>query len=66
MEEPPKPQQFFEMLDQLGPFVNNVLFASDYPHWDADQPDDALPVRLSDDLVQKIYFDNASALYGLK
>ena len=66
MEEPHKPQQFFEMLDQLGPFVDNVLFASDYPHWDADQPDDALPVRLSDDLVKKIYFDNASALYGLK
>ncbi len=65
MEEPHKPHQFFELLDQLGSFVDHVVFASDYPHWDADQPDDALPVRLPDDLVQKIYFDNAAKLYGL-
>lgn len=65
MEEPPKPEQFFQLLDQLGDLVNHILFASDYPHWDADQPDDALPVRLPDDLVQKIYFENAAALYGL-
>ncbi|HEU5315323.1 MAG TPA: amidohydrolase family protein, partial [Chloroflexota bacterium] len=66
MEEPPRPHQFFEMLDQLGPFVDHVLFASDYPHWDADQPDDALPVRIDDALTRKIYFENASKLYGLK
>ena len=65
MEEPPKPAQFFELLDQLGSFVDHVLFASDYPHWDADQPDDAFPVRLSDELTRKIYFENASKLYGL-
>jgi len=65
MEEPPKPKQFFQLLDQLGDLVNHILFASDYPHWDADQPDDALPVRLPEDLVRKIYFENAAALYGL-
>src|SRR5919205_71305 len=41
MEEPYQPRQFFELLDQLGSMVDHVLFASDYPHWDADQPDDA-------------------------
>lgn len=65
VEEPHKPLYFFQMLDQLGSFVDHLLFASDYPHWDADQPDDALPVRLPDHLVQKIYFENAAALYGL-
>jgi predicted TIM-barrel fold metal-dependent hydrolase len=65
MEEPHKPHYFFEMLDHLGGLVDHVLFASDYPHWDADQPDDAFPVRLSDDLARKIYFANAAALYGL-
>jgi predicted TIM-barrel fold metal-dependent hydrolase len=65
MEEPHQPHQFFELLDQLGGFVDRVLFASDYPHWDADQPDDAFPVRLPDNLVTKIYFENASKLYGL-
>jgi predicted TIM-barrel fold metal-dependent hydrolase len=45
--------------------VDHVLFASDYPHWDADQPDDAFPVTLTDELARKIYFANAAALYGL-
>jgi predicted TIM-barrel fold metal-dependent hydrolase len=65
MEEPHQPRQFFELLDQLGDMADHVLFASDYPHWDADQPDDAFPVTLSDELARKIYFANAAALYGL-
>ncbi len=65
MEDPHKPHHFFQMLDQLGDMVDHVLFASDYPHWDADQPDDAFPVTLPDALVRKIYFQNAAALYGL-
>jgi predicted TIM-barrel fold metal-dependent hydrolase len=65
MEEPERPGFFPEMLDQLGDLVDHVLFASDYPHWDADQPDDAFPVSLPAELVRKIYFANAAALYGL-
>ena len=39
IEEPHKPQQFFELLEHYGDMVNHILFASDYPHWDSDDPD---------------------------
>src|SRR5205814_1138349 len=41
------------------------LFASDYPHWDSDDPDFALPHHLPEDLKKGIYFENARKLYGL-
>jgi predicted TIM-barrel fold metal-dependent hydrolase len=66
MEEPARPRYFGDLLDQLGELVDHLLFASDYPHWDADQPDDSFPVRLSAELARKIYFQNAAALYGLQ
>jgi hypothetical protein len=65
MEEPHQPAQFFEMLEHLGDLVDHVLFASDYPHWDSDDPDGAFPVHLSPELSRKFYFANAAALYGL-
>ncbi|MGE3271272.1 MAG: amidohydrolase family protein [Chloroflexota bacterium] len=65
VEEPHKPQQFAEMLDHFGAMRKNILFASDYPHWDSDDPDFALPGGLPDDIVQAIQMDNAKALYNL-
>jgi predicted TIM-barrel fold metal-dependent hydrolase len=65
MEEPHRPRQFHQLLEHFGPAVDNILFATDYPHWDADDPDESFPVALSPELQQKIYFDNAARLYGL-
>jgi predicted TIM-barrel fold metal-dependent hydrolase len=65
MEEPHKPRQFFELIEQYGEMVDHIVFASDYPHWDADEPDTAFPVSVPMELQQKIYFDNAAKLYGL-
>jgi predicted TIM-barrel fold metal-dependent hydrolase len=65
VEEPHKPQQFVEMLEHFGDMVSHILFASDYPHWDSDDPDFALPNVLSDDVLQAIQFDNAKKLYNL-
>ena len=65
VEEPHKPEQFHQMLDQYGDMVDHILFASDYPHWDSDDPDFALPNNLAEDLVQAIHFDNAKKLYNL-
>jgi predicted TIM-barrel fold metal-dependent hydrolase len=42
---------------------DRLMFATDYPHWDFDAPDQALPVRLALDLERKIMADNARALY---
>ena len=64
MEEPHHPHQFAEMLDHLGPLADRIVFASDYPHWDADQPDEAFPIRLTAEQARRFYYGNAAALYG--
>ncbi len=66
MEEPHRRAYFHQMLEQYGEMVDHLLFASDYPHWDADNLDEAFPVHLAPELVRKIYFDNAATLYNLK
>jgi predicted TIM-barrel fold metal-dependent hydrolase len=65
MEEPHRPRYFLDMLEQYGDLVDHILFASDYPHWDYDDPDQAFPVTLPRELQQMIYFDNAARLYNL-
>ena len=65
MEEPHKPGYFFQLLEQFGDLADHIVFASDYPHWDYDDPSSAFPVSLPYELQQKIYHDNAAALYGL-
>ena len=64
MEETERPEQFPELLEQLG-MDDRIMFSTDYPHWDFDAPDMALPVRLPDGLRRKILHDNAAGLYGL-
>jgi predicted TIM-barrel fold metal-dependent hydrolase len=44
---------------------DRLMFATDYPHWDFDAPDQAIPVRLDPKLEQMIMADNARALYRL-
>ncbi len=65
IEEPPEPAQFTAMLEHLG-MNDHLLFSSDYPHWDFDSPDHALPSILPAGVRQAIRHDNACALYGLK
>jgi hypothetical protein len=65
VEEPHKPQQFLQLMEHFGDMVDHILFASDYPHWDSDDPDFAVPNFLPDDVKQKIYADNGRKLYGL-
>lgn len=54
-------QQIFEMMDA----EHILMFASDYPHWDYDNPTRALPPMLSHELRNRIMFENARELYGL-
>jgi predicted TIM-barrel fold metal-dependent hydrolase len=65
VEEPDKPEYFMQMMEQFGDMVDHILFASDYPHWDSDDPDFALPNILPNELRNKIQYENARALYGL-
>jgi hypothetical protein len=41
------------------------MFSTDYPHWDFDSPDQAVPAGLDPVLRRKIMADNAKALYRL-
>ena len=43
-----------------------LMFATDYPHWDFDAPDQALPGRLPLRIRAKIMAENARALYRLR
>ncbi len=65
VEEPHKPEYFSQMLEQFGEMTSHILFASDYPHWDSDNPDMALPAYLPKPVQQAIYFENARHLYRL-
>lgn len=64
MEEPPQPRYFEQLLDQLN-MNDKLMFATDYPHWDFDAPDRALPTSLPLALRRNILADNARALYKL-
>lgn len=53
--------QIFDMIDA----ENMLMFASDYPHWDFDEPS-VLPQRLPEAVKRKILHDNAAAFFNLR
>ena len=63
MEEPETPDHLRDTLGWIG--WDRIMFATDYPHWDYDDPRHAFPIRLSDDEHRRIFRDNALSLYGL-
>ena len=65
VEEPPRMSDYAALMEQFGPMTDNLLLASDYPHWDADDPGVTLPHILPEELKHKIRFANAARLYGL-
>jgi predicted TIM-barrel fold metal-dependent hydrolase len=63
VDEPERPEDLRAVLDWIG--WDRVLFSTDYPHWDMDNPDYALRIRMSDDERRMIYAGNARTVYGL-
>ncbi len=61
MEEPEPRSHLLDTIEWIG--WDRLLFASDYPHWDFDDPMTSLPLRLTPDQRQKFYRGNAEALY---
>jgi hypothetical protein len=61
MEEPPDRDYLLDLIEWVG--WDRLLFASDYPHWDFDDPSQMLP-RLDEVRRRQIFHDNAFALYG--
>ncbi len=64
MEEPGNPEHLLQLLDMIG-CDEFLLFSTDYPHWDFDAPNRALPKQIPDAIRRKIRADNAAQLYGL-
>ena len=62
MEEPSTGQHLLSIFEMIGR-DDFLLFATDYPHWDFDAPDRALPASLPDDLRKRIMAPNALDFY---
>lgn len=63
IEEPDDPRQLLTLFDMIDA-ENILMFSTDYPHWDNDMPTEVLK-KLRPEHRQKIYYDNAKALYNL-
>ena len=55
-------RSLFELIDWIG--WDKLLFATDYPHWDYDDPSRVLPAGVSDANREAFYLGNARKLYG--
>lgn len=64
LEEPQKHEQLLQIFDMIDA-ENTLMFSSDYPHWDADDPTYVLR-KLPESLQQKVLHDNAADFFGLK
>jgi predicted TIM-barrel fold metal-dependent hydrolase len=60
-DEPERPQYLREVFDWIG--WDRILFASDYPHWDYDDPRYAIKLGISPTERQMVFHDNAHQLY---
>jgi uncharacterized protein len=64
MEEPNPSAHLRDTIDWIG--LDRLLFATDYPHWDYDDPLTAMPLRLSKEEQQSFLIGNARRLYTPK
>lgn len=61
MEEPENPQHLLDLMEWVG--WDRLLFATDYPHWDFDDPAKALPSSLSRERREQVCSGNAKKLF---
>ena len=64
MEEPRQRRHFDQLLEQMDG-GRRLMFATDYPHWDFDSPDRALPATLPFEVRRDIMAENARQFYKL-
>jgi predicted TIM-barrel fold metal-dependent hydrolase len=61
MEEPEPREHLRDTIEWIG--WDRLVFATDYPHWDYDDPARALGLKVSAAERQAFFMDNAAALY---
>ncbi len=64
LDVPPNPEHLLQIIDQIGS-EELLLYASDYPHLHAADPEETLLRHLPETLVQKICNENARRFYRL-
>jgi len=63
VEEPEQRAQMMDVLNWVG--FDRLLFSTDYPHWDFDDPRFAFKSTLSEEQKRMVYLDNARHVFGL-
>ena len=63
MDEPDNPQHLFEMIEEY--CAENILYASDYPHFDFDSPDSSFPASMPAQMKQDILLNNGKRFFKL-
>ena len=63
MEEPESPDRLLDTIRWIG--HDRLMFSTDYPHWDFDDPQSAFKVKLPEATRRAILRENAMALYRL-
>jgi predicted TIM-barrel fold metal-dependent hydrolase len=63
VDDPEDPEDLRAIIEWIG--WDRLLFASDYPHWDQDDPRYAFKCRLSREERAALFVGNAEQLYGL-
>jgi uncharacterized protein len=63
MEEPEPREHLLDTIGWMG--WDRLLFATDYPHWDFDDPAHVLPLRITEAQRRDFFCNNARALYGV-
>jgi predicted TIM-barrel fold metal-dependent hydrolase len=64
IEEPDNPAHLLQTIEHMGS-DQLLMFATDYPHWDFDSPQRALPSSTPKALRKRIMADNAVEFYRL-
>jgi uncharacterized protein len=63
VEEPERPEHLLKTFEWIG--WDRIMFSTDYPHWDQDDPRYAIKAAVPEAEQQKLFRSNAIALYGL-
>ncbi|MEW2546282.1 amidohydrolase family protein [Streptomyces sp. NPDC047002] len=64
IDEPENPKHLAELIEEFCP--ENVLFASDYPHFDFDSPETVFPHSFPEALRTKVLRTNGQRFFGLE
>ena len=65
IEEPESSADLLHLYEQIGG-QTQIMFSSDFPHWDFDDPFKILPGKTAADMKRRILRENARRLYAKK